>query len=88
VYGWAYQRLYHHRADRAVWCIFNTSTVTLETYETVPSADAFRVFEQTAEMVWKAISEGRYDGCGTCSLCNPRVVKDFKGPAIAWEGAR
>lgn len=84
VYGWAYQRLYHHRAERAVWCIFNTNTITLETYEERPSPDLFRVFEQTAELVWDGIVNERYDGCGECSVCKPRVVKE-NGPTAEWE---
>lgn len=86
VYGWAYQKLYHHRADRALWCVFNTSTVSLDVYETVPSPEAFRLFVQTAEMAWQGISEERFDGCGTCSLCNPRSAKvDGSQPSFLWE---
>lgn len=84
VYGWAYQRLYHHRAERAVWCVFNTKTVTLETYETAPSVEMFRIFEQTAELAWKGIKAGNYEGCGTCTLCAPRSEKPVTGPTIAW----
>jgi RecB family exonuclease len=86
VYGWAYQKLYHHRADTAIWCVFNTQTVTLNPYEVVPSPDAFRVFLQTAEMVWQGIKSARYEGCGTCSLCRPRSEKvDKVAPSFAWE---
>lgn len=85
VYGWAYQKLYHHRADRARWVIFNTQTVTIEPYETVPSPELFRVFEQQAELVWDGIVNERYEGCGTCSLCAPRVAKEAAGPTIKWE---
>lgn len=84
VYGWAYQKLYHHRADRAVWCVFNTQTVTLETYEALPSPDMFRVFEQQAEAVWDGIVNERYDGCGRCTLCAPRVVRE-NGPTVEWD---
>lgn len=86
VYGWAYQRLYRHRAERAMWCVFSTATVSLEVYETAPSTEAFRVFEQTAELVWKGISEGRYVGCGTCTLCDPPVEKHPEGPRIRFGG--
>lgn len=84
VYGWAYQRLYQHRAERALWCVFSTNSVALDVYETEPSREMFRVFEQTAELVWEGISSGRYDGCGTCSLCAPRAEKDAVGPAFVW----
>lgn len=84
VYGWAYQKLYHHRADRALWCVFNTATVSLDVYEAVPSPEAFRLFVQTAELVWDGITQGRFDGCGTCSLCKPRVENPGTGPAFAW----
>jgi len=88
VYGWAYQRLYRHRAERALWCIFSTNTVTLDVYEVAPSLDAFRVFEQTAEMVWKAILAEQFDGCGKCSeVCKPREEKAAEGPAFVWEAA-
>lgn len=84
VYGWAYQKLYHHRADRAVWCIFNTATLELDTYEAIPSPDAFRVFEKTAEAVWDGIIAERFDGCGKCSLCKPRDAKMNRGPSFVW----
>lgn len=88
VYGWAYQKLYHHRAERALWCVFNTQTIALDVYETVPSPDAFRLFVQTAEMVWQGIGEGRFDGCGKCSLCNPRTARvDGSQPSFTWEAA-
>jgi hypothetical protein len=88
VYGWAYQKLYHHRAERALWCVFNTATLTLDEYEAVPSPDAFRVFLQTAEMAWKGIKNARYEGCGKCSLCSPRSEKvDGSAPSFAWGAA-
>ena len=85
VYGWAYQKLYRHRADRARWVIFNTQSVTVELYEAVPSPEQFRIFEQQAELVWDGIVNARYDGCGSCSLCSPRVAKESTGPTIVWE---
>lgn len=84
VYGWAYQRLYRHRPSRAAWCVFNTQDVTLDVYEEMPSPDMFRVFEQQAEMVWDGIVNERYDGCGACSVCKPRVVRE-NGPSVDWE---
>lgn len=84
VYGWAYQRLYSHRADRALWCVFNTQTVTLDVFETRPEPDLFRVFERQAELVWEGIKAANYEGCGECSLCAPRSEKPFVGPSIAW----
>lgn len=87
VYGWAYQRLYHHRAERALWCVFNTKTVQLDVYEVAPSVEMFRIFEQTAELVWRGISDGKYDGCGTCELCKPPVERPSNGPTFAWDAA-
>lgn len=88
VYGWAYQKLYSHRAECALWCVFNTATVTLDVYETAPSPEAFRVFVQTAEMVWKGIVARRFEGCGRCSLCKPRsAVVDGSAPSFDWEEA-
>ena len=87
VYGWAYQRLYHHRPERALWCIFSTNTVTLDVYEVVPSPEAFRVFEQTAEMVWQAILAEQFDGCGarSCAVCTPATPpKEPVGPTLVW----
>lgn len=84
VYGWAYQQLYRHRAERALWCVFSTANVILDVYETAPSPDAFRLFCQTAEMTWQGIVDGRYEGCGTCSLCRPAVEKPHPGPSIVW----
>jgi hypothetical protein len=86
VYGWAYQKLYHHRAERALWCIFSTAKVALDVYEVAPSPDAFRLFEQTAEMVWSAILAEQFEGCGTCKeLCKPPVEKPPTGPTFVWE---
>lgn len=88
VYGWAYQKLYSHRADKAIWCVFNTQTVTLDPYEVAPSPDAFRLFVQVAEMAWEGMKNGNYTGCGKCSLCSPRAEKvDGSAPSFAWEEA-
>lgn len=84
VYGWAYQQLYRHRADRALWCVFNTNAGTLDVYEAMPSPDGFRLFERQAEAVWQGIVEGRYDGCQKCSLCKPPVEKPPAGPSLVW----
>lgn len=84
-YGWAYQKLYHHRADRAVWVIFSTASPTLDVYEATPSPDGFRLFERTAEGVWSGISAGNYTGCGTCAVCDPKTPRDTTSdPSIAW----
>lgn len=86
VYGWAYQKLHHHRADTALWVIFSTMAPTITVYESVPSVDGFRLFEQTAEMVWDGIVRGRYEGCGTCEVCVPPVAKSAGNPpAFVWE---
>lgn len=86
VYGWAYQKLYSHRAERALWCVFSTSSVTVDVYETVPSPEAFRVFVQVAEMAWQGMKNGEYTGCGKCSLCSPRAAKvDGSAPSFVWE---
>lgn len=87
VYGWAYQKLYHHRAERALWCVFSTNSVTLDVYEVAPSPEAFRVFEQTAELVWSAIVAGQFDGCMKCSTCKPPTVRPSTGPSFDWEEA-
>lgn len=84
-YGWAYQKLYHHRAERALWCVFNTATVQLDVYETAPSPDGFRLFEQQAEATWRGIVDGQYDGCGECSTCKPRAETAQNGPSFSWE---
>lgn len=86
VYGWAYQQLYRHRPERAVWVIFSTASPAIDVYEVVPSADMFRVFEQTAEAVWQGIVDGNYEPCGECpELCKPPTVKPSNGPSITWE---
>jgi hypothetical protein len=88
VYGWAYQQLYRHRAERARWCVFSTATLTLDVYEALPSPDGFRLFEMQAEATWQGISEQRYDGCGECKeLCKPPVERPSNGPTFTWEGA-
>jgi hypothetical protein len=86
-YGWAYQRLYRHRPEVALWVIFHTQKLTVDVYEAVPSADGFRLFEQSAEGVWQGIVNGRFDGCGECEeLCKPPVARAAKpAPTIAWE---
>lgn len=86
VYGWAYQNLYRHRAEAAEYVIFGTANPAVEMIEAVPMPDGFRVFEQTAERVWKAITEQRYDGCGACEVCSgPAEPK--AGPTIEWGDA-
>lgn len=87
-YGWAYQQLHRHRAERARWIIFNTRTLTVDVYETAPSPDGFRLFERQAEGVWQGIVEQRYDGCGTCKeLCDPPKEKTRNGPTFDWSEA-
>ena len=87
-YGWAYQQLHRHRAQRARWIIFNTRKMTVESYETVPSPDGFRLFEMQAEATWQGIVEQRYDGCGECpELCKPPADKPSNGPSFDWEEA-
>lgn len=84
-YGWAYQRLYHHRADRALWCVFSTQRVALEVFDVQPSPDGFRAFERSAEMVWEGIVSGKYDGCGECVICSPPGEKaSVNGPVFDW----
>lgn len=83
-YGWAYQQLYRHRADRALWIVFSTQTLSVEAYEAAPSPDGFRLFERQAEATWAGIVAGRYDGCGVCELCSPSVEKPNTGPSFTW----
>lgn len=83
VYGWAYQNTYRHRAECAEYVIFGTVNPTVELIEATPLPDGFRLFERAAEAVWTAITEQRFDGCGTCDVCRPAVSKD--GPTIDWE---
>ena len=75
-----------HRAEAAEYVIFGTANPAVEMIEAVPMPDGFRVFEQTAERVWKAITEQRYDGCGACEVCSgPAEPK--AGPTIEWGDA-
>lgn len=83
-YGWAYQQLYRHRANRALWVIFNTQSLTVDVYEGQPSPDGFRAFEMQAEAAWQGIVGGKYDGCGECETCAPRVIRE-NGPSVEWE---
>jgi hypothetical protein len=89
VYGWAYQQLHRHRAERARWVVFNTKTLLIDVYPTMPSPDGFRLFELQAEAAWKGISEGNYTGCGACKeLCKPPVEQPAKpAPSFTWEEA-
>ncbi len=87
VYGWAYQRIYRHRPERAEYVIFSTVTPALEVIEAVPSPDGFRLFEQVAAMAWEGITAGTFDGCSVCELCKPPVEKPSKGPTFTWEEA-
>lgn len=90
-YGWAYQQINRHRAERARWCVFSTKKPTLDVYETVPSPDGFRLFERQAESAWLGMKAGAYDGCGekNCTSCTPPVAKDTVAgaPAFVWESA-
>jgi hypothetical protein len=84
-YGWAYQQIYRHRAERALWCVFNTQTGMIDVYASVPSPDGFRLFEKQAEATWNGIVAGRYEGCGECpELCKPVESKPSTGPSIVW----
>lgn len=85
-YGWAYQKLYHHRAERALWVVFSTRGVTLDVYEAEPSPDGFRLFELQAEAVWRGIVDGNFEGCGSCSTCAPPAEKSTTtAPSFVWE---
>lgn len=87
-YGWAYQQLYRHRAERALWVVFSTRTVAMDVYEALPSPDGFRAFELEAEAAWQGIVAGRYDPCGVCKeLCAPPIEKPSNGPTFVWEDA-
>jgi hypothetical protein len=84
-YGWAYQQIYRHRAEYALWLIFSTLTVAIEPFRATPSPDGFRLFERQAESTWQGIVEQRYDGCGECpELCKPPVEKPSNGPTFTW----
>lgn len=73
VYGWAHQRLYARRVPMR-YVIFGTRTPTVTEYLVTHSPDVFRLFEHTAEMVWKGVTEERFIGCGVCELCCPSDV--------------
>lgn len=83
-YGWAYQQINRHRAERALWCVFNTAALALDVYETVPSPDGFRLFELQAEAAWQGIVDGNYDGCGVCNVCKPPAERPTNGPTFDW----
>lgn len=86
VYGWAYQQLYHHRADYALWVVFSTQSLTVDEYPAHPSPDGFRLFEKQAEATWQGILDQKYDGCGECKdLCKPPVARAASGPSFAWD---
>lgn len=86
-YGWAYQQINKHRAERALWVIANTKKPAIDVYETVPSPDGFRLFEKQAEAAWNGITAGKFDGCGTCDICAPKPARvPAEGePSFAWE---
>lgn len=81
-YGFAYQRLYRHRADKALWVIFSTVTPTIDVIEAEPSPDGFRLFEIEAEKVWQAVTRGEFPPCGTCETCNPSAALPQTGPTL------
>lgn len=85
VYGWVYQRLFHHRVQCAEYMIFSTITPTFYVIEAEPSPDGFRLFQTVAEGVWNGIVNERYDGCGVCpELCKPPTAKPANGPSFDW----
>lgn len=88
-YGWAYQKTHHHRAEYALWVIFNTKTLTVDPLKVYPSPDGFRLFERQAEATWAGIEADQYDGCGeqSCELCTPPADKPSNGPSFDWEEA-
>lgn len=86
VYGWAHQRLYRRRVPMR-YVIFGTRTPTLTEYTVECSPEIFRVFEQTAELVWQGIIEEKFDGCGLakCDTCKPKQpAATANGPAFDW----
>jgi hypothetical protein len=85
VYGWAYQRAYHHRAECAEYVIFRTDTPQVDVFEAVPSPDGLRLFETVAEAVWHGIVNEKYDGCGACELCKPPVARPDNGPVVTFD---
>lgn len=84
VYGWMYQRTYHHRPECAEYVIFGTGAPTVELIEGYPSPDGLRMFELAAEATWQGVVEQRFDGCGTCEVCAPPAEKSASGPSFDW----
>lgn len=87
LYGWAYQKLYHHRPEMAEYVIFGTNAPTVDVIEACPSPDGLRLFELVAESTWAGIVAGRYDGCGesSCYTCAPKRPAR-PGPTLDLEG--
>lgn len=86
VYGWAHQRLYSRRVPMR-YVIFGTRVPTVTEYVVEHSPEIFRVFEQVAELVWQGIVEEKYDGCGTCDICRPKVER-AAGAEFSLDGLR
>lgn len=86
-YGWAYQQINKHRAERALWVVCSTQKPIIDVYETTPSADGFRLFEKQAEAVWRGIVAQEFTGCGTCEACKPKPARaaSTDGPSFIWE---
>lgn len=85
-YGWAYQQLYRHRADYALWVIFSVKALSVDPLRVFPSPDGFRLFERQAEATWQGIVDGKYDGCGVCpEVCKPAAERASKGPSVTWD---
>lgn len=84
VYGWMYQRTYHHRPECAEYVIFGTGVPSVEVIEGYPSPDGLRLFELAAAATWRGVVEQRFTGCGSCALCKPAAEKIVNGPAFTW----
>lgn len=71
VYGWAFQQLHRRRPLCVRYLVFSTRTVDVQVIETHPTGGDLRLFELAAVAAWKGIEQGRFDGCGRCSVCRP-----------------
>ena len=72
VYGWAYQRLHGRRPDGVTYVVMSTRIPMIEVFEAHPSGSDLLLFELQAITVWKGITQGRFDPCGRCEVCQPQ----------------
>lgn len=71
VYGWAFEQRHGRPPDHVRYLVFSTRAIDVQEILTYPTGSNLRLFELAAISTWDGITNGRFDGCGRCSVCRP-----------------